>query len=654
MALIRRYGACAAIVVVALVIAWAFAATVLAVTHPFGLPVDDSYIYLTYARQFGRAQPFTYFAGGGFSAGAPSVLWPMILAPFWTLGVRGHALVWVSYLVCAGLYVAVALGVWRFTRSLAGEVAGLTAAGITLAIAPFAWCALAGLETALASALLLAMLLLLVQSSREGPPSLRLGLVLVAASLSRPEAMLIVFAVCGVCAVQRWRTPRAAAWWLAPLAAPIAWLVANQLLAGRSLPAFDVSTSQLGRMLKALFWDRTSPLVWPRFVAVLVIAGAVRVVWWARREKRLLVGALVIAAPFAMMLASSGEWDAQRFRNIAPVFPLLAILAGVGAAPPARYRVPVTAVVAIVFAAFAWSAWRPMRGEILVFAQGAMDTNTQVVRIGQYVHERLPGARVMVREPGAIAYYGDRPVDDLRGIASNGPGSLFEMLERMPPEQRPTHIAVDPSWMGQTEFVGEVLLHTVLHGALAKERFASPVMELSVATWDHAGTAERPLNDHTGWALVDRIDVADLASERAHGWHGELGRRSVGDPSGRWSFVERETRSGLLVDGGRTIRGGSERFTVHVDPKKPTRIALRTGGSATAPYQDAIKKPVTLKLLAGSRVLGTLTVTPPTGAFTELTFNLQPHALREPAVELTTSANDPYRVFHWFVLQPDT
>jgi hypothetical protein len=208
--------------------------------------------------------------------------------------------------------------------------------------------------------------------------------------------------------------------------------------------------------------------------------------------------------------------------------------------------------------------------------------------------------------------------------------------------------------MGQTEFFGDVLLHTVWHPAVAKERLgAARDMQLIAATWDHAGTAERPLNDHTGWALVDRIDVADLASERAHGWHGELGRRNLRDPSTRWSFVERETKAGLLIDGGRTIRGGSERFTVHVDPKKPTRIAIRTGGAIAAPDQDVIRKPVTLKLLAGTRVLGTLTVTPPTGAFTELTFNLQPHALRDPEVEVTTSASGPYRVFHWFVLQPE-
>ena len=126
----------------------------------------------------------------------------MILAPFWTLGARGHALVWVSYGACAALYAAVALGVWRFVRALCGEAAGLAAAGMTLAIAPFAWCALSGMEVAFASALLVAMLLLLPRGW-----SRLLAVVMAAAALARPEAMLIVFAVCGACAVRR-RDPR--------------------------------------------------------------------------------------------------------------------------------------------------------------------------------------------------------------------------------------------------------------------------------------------------------------------------------------------------------------------------------------------------------------------------------------------------------------
>ena len=80
-------------------------------------------------------------------------------------------------------------------------------------------------------------------------------------------------------------------------------------------------------------------------------------------------------------------------------------------------------------------------------------------------------------------------------------------------------------------------------------------MQVIVASWDHVGTGERPLDDHAGWAIVDRVDIADLASERAHDWHGALGRRHFGDPTARWSVVEREVgASGLVIDGGRTIR----------------------------------------------------------------------------------------------------
>src|SRR6185312_268023 len=52
----------AIVIAIAAVIVWAFAATVLVRTPHMGLPLDDSYIYLTYAKQFGRAHPFTYFS----------------------------------------------------------------------------------------------------------------------------------------------------------------------------------------------------------------------------------------------------------------------------------------------------------------------------------------------------------------------------------------------------------------------------------------------------------------------------------------------------------------------------------------------------------------------------------------------------------------
>ncbi len=673
---------------VAIAIAGAFAVTTLQHTRPMGLPLDDSYIYLTYAKQFGRFQPFSYYPGGGYSAGSTSVLWPMLLAPFWTLGARGHALVWVSFAMCAALYAATCAGVFQIARRLAGGRAAWIAPVILLGIAPFAWTSLSGMEVAFASALLVAMILLLLDQAPTGPPSNQLIAVLACAALSRPEATLLVVAIVGVAVLQRLRQHdrRSAAWWVAPLAAPALWLLANKLFAGQLFPNTGVAKSHfylpgfdwtywfetvrdlIGKLANALFWDPKSPLVWPRLLTLLWLIGAVRILLRARRERRLLVGALIIASPFVLMLAviaSSGLWSFQNYRYIAPAFPLLVIPIAAGFVLPVRSenewlaRAELAAI-AVVTLLFGRAALPGLRADMRMFAQGAMDTNTQVVAIGNYLHAKLPDASVMFHDAGAIAYYGDGKVYDMlglvtnyqAGIANNGPGARFEFLERIPADQRPTHFAYYPAWLGTNEFYGEVLFTTPLHPGFEPRRMVGDGdMQVIAASWDHAGTGERPITAHPGWAVVDRIDIADLASERAHGWHGAQGRRKLGDPTAKWSMVAREVAaSGLVLDGGRTIRGGAERFTIAVDPGKPVRLLLRTGGPPGVPYQETISAAVALELRdADGHVLASHTLPAPDGSFAEVAFELPAGT----STTLSTEAAGPYRAFHWFVLQPE-
>jgi len=692
---LRPHAAAIAITVAAIGLAWSFAAGVLQHTRPFGLPLDDAYIYLSYARQFGRGEPFTYFHGGGYSAGSTSVLWPMVLAPFWSLGARGHALVWVSFALCAALYAATCVACYRLVRGIAGELAGLIAAALVLAIAPFAWTALAGMEVAFASFLLLSTLMLLTRAPRDGPPPRLLAACLAATSLSRPEAMMIVVAIVGVAVAGRLRRGeiRAAAWWAAPLIAPALWLAANKLLAGNLmpntgvakshfyLPGFDGSywwtavTAQTAAMVRQLFWDPASPLVWPKLVTALWLVGAVRIAAWARRERRWLVGALVVASPLALALAviaSSGSWSFHNYRYIAPAFPLLMITAGCAFAPlappdaPRAHRVARVAAplaAAALVGALWWSALPAMRDDIALYAQNATDLNRQVVTIGNYIHARLPGASIMLHDAGAISYYGDSRVHDMLGlvtnhqaqVANNGPGARFEFLEDLPPEQRPTHFAYYPRWMGQDEFYGEVVLATPLAPPFSRRRLIGDHdMQVIAAVWDHVHTADRPLDPVAGWHIADRIDVANVADERAHGWTGELGHRKFGDPTARWSLVHRETGArGLLLDGGRTIRGPgpiTEQFTVEIDPGRPLRLVMRTGGKPSYPWHETLARPVRVEVAtAAGRAEATLA--PPSGDLVEVAFDLPAPAERSVAVRVTAAA--PYRVFHWFALQPD-
>src|SRR5689334_8068147 len=59
-------------------------------------PLDDTFIHLQFARGFARGRFFEYVAGEGFSSGATSLLWPLLLAPFHALGLRDVSLLWAA------------------------------------------------------------------------------------------------------------------------------------------------------------------------------------------------------------------------------------------------------------------------------------------------------------------------------------------------------------------------------------------------------------------------------------------------------------------------------------------------------------------------------------------------------------------------------
>jgi len=109
---------------------------------------------------------------------------------------------------------------------------------------------------------------------------------------------------------------------------------------------------------------------------------------------------------------------------------------------------------------------------------------------------------------------------------------------------------------------------------------------------------------------------------------------------------------GLILDGGRTIRGGTERFEIAIDPAKPVRLVLRTGGGPRLSLPRGDRAPGRAAHPRRRRPRArraTLPAPTASGGFAEVAFALPAGA----RTALHTEASAPYRAFHWFVLQPE-
>lgn len=688
-------------VAAALAVAVAYAWKTLAVGPRLGFPLDDAYIYMTYAKQAARGRPFTYFDGGGYSAGATSVLWPLLTAPLWALGLRGHLFVWGIFAVSAGLLAASACLVMALARRVFGAahgtVGGALAATLVVGSGTLTWGYLSGMEIALCGTLLLAVGLRLADEPLDRP-SRTLLVLLAGAALARPEASLLVAALVAVHGARAlWRRDLAGALrWAAPLAPLVVLALANRVFAGHFtpntalvksavyLPGF--SPAYLGRIVKeegyalfdALFWSglgEKGPTWAPKLTLALYLGGGARLIVWGARQRRLSAALFLFLAPLTIWMAVltlTGAWKFHNYRYIATGLPVLLGICGLALAPSPRPRIPTPLLVAIgvfVSAATFQGTRVTLARDVLNYAGEARDLQSQLVEVAAYVRDHVPaGATVAVHDVGIMGYFSEHPLLDVIGLITNGtaevcnhgPGARFEAFERMRPEERPAYFVYYPGWLltGSTDLFGEVLFAGGLPPQLGTTRLVGGSwMTVMAARWDLLGSGAAPLSAADGWEVVDEVDVADLVSEQQHRWRGRLVERKVDTRTAAWSqYFSVDIGARKVADGGRTIlpRDG-ERFMVTADPDRPLRLVIRTGGPASMAASSLGAAPATLVVtLAGGAELGRLALPAPTPTFAETTLELPADPARPRSLDLHIVPTRPYRVFHWYVLSGPT
>jgi hypothetical protein len=628
------------------------------------LPLDDAYIYAQYARSIAEGHPLRYTPEADPSAGITGLLYPFLIAPLYALGLRGGAFIASIFGVQLALFAASAPLVYSLAGGSLRRETSRLAAWLFVLSGPAAWGFLSGMEIGPFVFVWLLASLALVRG-RERAAIAGTSLL----TLIRPDGLVFAgLAWLLLPATRAAGRPRRAARlaWLIPLSVGLIPVVVNVVLTGGPAPAsgrpkspFALPGHHLPTILQHVIGFLVTTLkgllsgvgggeidgtlnrldtwahVAPFTLLFLVLGASVALTRAGRRREPdgPAIAALWLIAGLAWVAVSTGS-TTHFFRYLLPVWPALLIVTAEGVDALAERLDRTTMLARPVFVgAASYLLIYSLLGVAtfgLLYGQLAYGFQRQYVACARWVDENLPSdARIASLDAGIIGYYANRPFFDLFGLTTpsmtratsfyaDDEGSKFEALERLPAGERPTHFMLHETRFQHENWnpwsplfaAGENGDPVVLHRC--SSRIPVPLvglrMQVVPADWSSAGVGDAPADAATS-GLVDRVDVADLESERGHAVTIESDSPGF---LGSNRIVERDDAAGrAIVDGGRGIDG---------------RISMRFSGLAAG--RDALVRLRLLPVEGGERLVLSVADGPP------VEWNLPPAPARgwhEPA-----------------------
>ena len=670
---VRKHFPAAPIAIVTVVLAWR---TLRAVYADVGEPcatLDDSFIHFQYARAIAEFHPFRYQAGMPATSGATSVLWPLMLAPFWAIGFRGQLIMWPAWLFGFGALGMLAWESYHLAKPLAGKWAAVGSAALVLSFSAFTWCAASGMEV-VPFAWAMARASRRASEWREDPAvrtPRRLGELVALAfvvALMRPEGAIFSIAIAIVLAIfPRRKVLVERAWSLAALAGAGAVpailrvftgssksnTAVAKLLLGNPYYAGAAFFGVVGENFKTLGKTLLNGKIWsaeflPTDAMPLAIMALIAIPVAGFTHKKLVRAGFVLAIAIGICIPCfyvTFLWNRLRY-----LWPFatgwlvgLACLASVLGDVATLLHPRARAAVPMLLGFFAGAFIVRLDWVIDDVANSARGIDQQHVKIGRWAHDNLPkDALVAVNDTGAIAYFSDRRTFDIVGLTTRGEApywvagtaSRIEHYEHMARGDLPTHFIVYPEWMGTDAFFGkELFAATVTDSTI----LGGQSMRAYEADWSMLGSGEKPWTEVKGETL-DVLDVADIESEAAH--HYELLARENEEVVG-----DAETPDGnRIVDGGRGYRT-ADRFVAHLKPGVAVRVIARL-----APTHGK----TVIEARTSGRTLATLTIGEDESSWSEQTFDL-PAAITkaETPLELVAREGSFSSYHYWFVTAPE-
>ncbi len=535
-------------------------------------PSDDAFVHFQYARLLAAGEPLRYVsvrlaADTSYAPGAPSMLWPVLLAPGALVGLQGLSLYKWALLLALGFWVGVATQV-RGLLADRGEPDAFVAGLATIGCGPLLWGAASGMEIALAAFLTAAFLRALL-ASRRGAMAVA-GLLL---SFTCPEGALIV----AILALAEARARRTAPWAVG-LAAPGAIQpVLNLWLTGTLLPgagAAQWTHPGEGSQVAAL-WENVSGQALYGGAGLIVLGlFAYGLSTFPRRpgdaaDPRILLLLAWLLPMCADVFGAGGP--THDLRGLVPGLVIIVPMAVLGAR---KCGLPgaLPAFGALCIAQLeSWS-------QRLVADSGRVDTTE--VAMARFVSQQLPvGATVAGDEPGALGYLGGHRFLDLHGTftpsvlgaALDGPAGVFHYIDR----EKPDLVVVAQGW--PPGFVDSGLLSVL--ASVSHSRGADTATLLAARPNYTLFEARHALPRGPG-GVLDGLDEGDRVSEQAHAWGVEPGGGVSEVVAGDWETQDGGEQTVVRVVDSARRHDRREGFRL-AGESRSARLVARLGPSTS-------------------------------------------------------------------------
>ena len=634
-------------------------------------PLDDTLIYFQYARQIAHGEIFVYINGDPRTSGATSFAYPFLLGTGYAIGFRDANLVIFGLTLAFVLLGSSVLLTFRITRHLMGEGAAWTAALLVIINGWLLWTIFSMMETGLHAVALLAALYAFILAERSRRSAM-LAAVLFAFPFVRPEMTMLGPAIAVFWLLSSSYLSPNLGWAarLSPLAVALAgsalyfglmtWLTGDartDTFLAKSILARDyLDWSTQYREIRGNFFEHLrygAGSLAPSYLWILIggfgLLGAGALIIDDVRDHRPTVRSLIPLLFLGGTIAASTPIGSEihHHRWAAPYLPLLVLMLVRGVASlhslaPLRgfwWAAALTLTCA--------SLW-PMARLADQYGRNSSDIYNQQTKAAFWLRDNTPADAVIgLNDAGAMPYYSRRRAYDLIGLVTQdsaeafieGPASVFERIEALPPVDQPDYYAIYPFGMRFAEddigFLRQINIFVLDDPTIA----GGPWKIIYEADNRLLGAGDSPRQLPRlaeDWRLVDRLDVAELDSEQAHSYRYHSLRTGT-FPVQPLLAREYEGEPARIIDGGRVIVAESLRFDAEAG--KPWLLLMRATGEGA-------------RLNVTANGINNSVVIPPSTGWLDIEVARGDSV--DDAIELTVTSQDgtAYAAYSYWLLQP--